>query len=70
MCATPACHRQYINPYYQSAQDNGTQITLEPIVATAVMLARTLHSLAAPAGAQPLKVRPGATRRVRHNPWG
>jgi len=47
---------QFINPYYHSSFDNGTFSSVEPLVATAVLLARTLHALAAPAGSPPLVV--------------
>ncbi len=52
-----ARRRAYINPYYQSGFDNGSFVTAQPLVSVAVLLARTLHALAAPAGAAPLLVR-------------
>jgi hypothetical protein len=48
--------RQFLNPYFHSSYDNGSYVDVEPIAATAVVLARALHALAAPVGAPALKV--------------
>eukprot|EP00798_Chlamydomonas_sp_ICE-L_P024579 gene24579-10192_t len=37
---------QYKNPYYHSILDNGTYVQVEALVSTAILLARTLHTLA------------------------
>lgn len=39
-------HRQYINPYWDSAYDNASFVQVESLSYTAVTLARALHALA------------------------
>jgi hypothetical protein len=56
LCVLTLACRRYLNPYFHSSYDNGTYVDVEPIAATAVVLARALHALAAPTGAPALKV--------------
>lgn len=50
--------RSYLNPYHESELDTGLYIDIQGMVGAALTLARTLHTLASPAGATlvPLKV--------------